>query len=883
MVMVTPPETSAQGAAHGAQCPPELAALVAQQGQIIDMLVQEQQWRNPQEISYTEFAALQPPVFTTATDPLDADDWLHIIESKFSLLPQLTEQQKARFAAQCLHGPSGAWCASFLAMQPAGHQVSWDEFRAAFRAHYLPPSLIELKQREFRALQQGDMSVLEYMQAFIRLSQYSPEDVDADSRRAARLLEGFDPTLLTHLGRRYDSFTELVDAAIDMEHRLSIEDFYVDPVVLPNQGIDIILGMDWMKEHNVLLDITSRTVQMKSRRSGKTMHIHLLIHKLPPDRDVKFAIELVPGTAPVSQRPYRTAPDELKELKVQLQEQLDEGFIRPSSSPWGCLALFVEKKYQGNQYKDLACLSAVNSGKRLCVDYRPLNAVTIKNKYPLPHIDILFDQLAGAKVFSKIDLRSGYYQIKIREKDISKTAFLTRYGLYEYLVMSFGLTNAPAFFMYIMNSVFMNELDKFVVVFIDDILIYTKSEKEHEEHLRIVLNWLREHKLYAKFSKCAFWLKEVSFLGRILSEKGVAVDPSEVKDVLNWKQPETVTEIRRFLGLTGYYRRFIKDFSKTAKPMTSLMKNVKLPPDRDVEFAIELVPGTAPVSQRPYRTAPDELRELNVQLQEQLDKWFIRPSSSLWGCLALFVEKKDRGGKRLCVDYRPLNAVTIKNKYPLPHIDILFDQLAGAKVFSKIDLRSGYYQIKIKEKDIPKTTFLTRYGLYEYLVMSFGLTNAPAFFMYIINLVFMNELDKFVVVFIDDILIYTKSEKEHEEHLRIVLNWLREHKLYAKFSKCAFWLKEMSFLGHILSEKGVAVDPSEVKDVLNWKQPETVTEIRSFLGLAGYYRRYIKDFSKTAKPMTSLMKKNVKYVWSSNCEEAFQTLKKLLTSAPMLA
>ncbi|WVZ63858.1 hypothetical protein U9M48_013456 [Paspalum notatum var. saurae] len=274
--------------------------------------------------------------------------------------------------------------------------------------------------------------------------------------------------------------------------------------------------------------------------------------------------------------------------------------------------------------------------------------------------------------------------------------------------------------------------------------------------------------------------------------------------------------------------------------------------------------------------APNELKERKVQLQEQLDKWFIRPSSLPWGCLAPFVEKKDPGGKRLCVDYQPLNEVTIKNKYPLPHIDILFDQLAGAKVFSKIDLRSGYYQINIREKDIPKTAFSTRYGLYEYLVMSFGLTNAPAFFMYIMNSVFMNELDKFVVVFIDDILIYSKNEKEHEEHLQIVLNRLREHKLYAKFSKCAFWLKEVTFY----RRRGVAVDPTKVEVVLNWKQPETVTEIQSFLSLAGYYHRFIKDFSKTAKPMTSLTKKNAKYLWSPKCEEAFQTLKKLLTYAP---
>ncbi|WVZ84983.1 hypothetical protein U9M48_031948 [Paspalum notatum var. saurae] len=272
-----------------------------------------------------------------------------------------------------------------------------------------------------------------------------------------------------------------------------------------------------------------------------------------------------------------------------------------------------------------------------------------------------------------------------------------------------------------------------------------------------------------------------------------------------------------------------------------------LPPDRDVEFRIDLLPGTAPVSKRPYKMAPDELKELKTQLQEQLDKGFIRPSSSPWGCPALFVEKKDQGGKRLCVDYRPLNAVTVKNKYPLPHIDILFDQLGEATVFSKIDLRSGYHQIKVREEDIPKTAFSTQYGLYEYLVMSFGLTNAPAFFMYLMNSVFMNELDKFVV------------------------------------QQVCFLAKGSVLLGHILSAKGVAVDPSKVEDVLNWKQPQTVTEIRSFLGLVGYYCRFIKDFSRISKPMTALTQTNAKFAWSSKCEEAFGMLKKLLTSALVLA
>ena len=279
-----------------------------------------------------------------------------------------------------------------------------------------------------------------------------------------------------------------------------------------------------------------------------------------------------------------------------------------------------------------------------------------------------------------------------------------------------------------------------------------------------------------------------------------------------------------------------------------------LPPDRDIEFVIELQPGTAPISKRPYRMSPNELAELKIQLQDLQDKGYIRPSASPWGCPALFVKKKD-DSLRLCVDYRPLNVVTIKNKCPLPRIDILFDQLAGATVFSKIDLRSDYHQIKIRPCDIPKTAFSTRYGLYEYLVMSFGLTNAPANFMYLMNLVFMPELDKFVVVFIDDILIYSKTKEDHANHLRIVLQRLRDHRLYAKFSKCEFWLDSVKFLGHTISSKGISVDPSKVQEVMDWKPPTSVHQIKSFLGLAGYYRHFIPDFSRIAKPMMELLKK----------------------------
>src|SRR3954467_2267878 len=306
-----------------------------------------------------------------------------------------------------------------------------------------------------------------------------------------------------------------------------------------------------------------------------------------------------------------------------------------------------------------------------------------------------------------------------------------------------------------------------------------------------------------------------------------------------------------------------------------------MPPDREVEFLIDLLPGTGPIAKRPYPMSTDELKELKKQLKQQLAKGFIRESSSPWGAPVLFVMRKDNT-QCLVMDYRSLNEVTIKNKYPLPRINDLFDQLEGACVFSKIDLRSGYFQLKIREHDIPKTTFVTRYGSYEYTVMPFGLTNAPSYLMNMMNKVFMEFLDMFFVVFLDDILIYSKNVKDHEKHLHLIMEKLREHQLYAKFDKCEFWLSEVGFLGHIVSKEGIAVNPSKVTAVTDWEPPKNVGEVRSFLGLAGYYRRFIENFSKIAKPMTELLKKEKKYDWTEACEVSFQELKKRLVSAPVL-
>ena len=274
--------------------------------------------------------------------------------------------------------------------------------------------------------------------------------------------------------------------------------------------------------------------------------------------------------------------------------------------------------------------------------------------------------------------------------------------------------------------------------------------------------------------------------------------------------------------------------------------------------------------------------EVKKQLTDLLSKGFIRPSGSPFGAPILFVRKKD-GSLRLCVDYRMLNKLTIKNRYPLPRIPELMDRLKGASVFSKIDLRSGYHQIRVKDEHVERTAFNTRYGQFEFLVMPFGLTNAPATFMTLMNQIFHDYLDDFVVVFLDDVLIYSKSMSDHVLHVEKVLSLLREHKLFAKISKCEFGVKQVEYLGHIVSEEGMAVDPKKIAVIRDWPSPTNVHEVRQFVGLASYYRSFIRGFSSIASPLTRLLRQDVVFTWDLDAQSAFDNLKQKLMNAPVLA
>ena len=306
-----------------------------------------------------------------------------------------------------------------------------------------------------------------------------------------------------------------------------------------------------------------------------------------------------------------------------------------------------------------------------------------------------------------------------------------------------------------------------------------------------------------------------------------------------------------------------------------------LPPSREVDHRIELVPGAVPPSRPTFRLSEKELGELKQQLEQLTKAGFIRPSKSPFGAPILFVKKKD-GTMRMCVDYRALNNVTIKNSYPLPRVDELFDRLQGARYFSKIDLRSGYHQIRIELADVPKTAFRTRYGHFEFLVLPFGLTNAPGTFMHLMHETFRPFLDDFVLVFLDDILIYSRTLEEHKVHVRQVLEALRKAKLYAKLSKCDFFQTEVEFLGHHVGRAGVRMMEDKVKAVAEWPVPKNVRDVRAFLGTAGYYRKFIRDFSKLSAPMNELTKDSVPFAWTSAHTGALEALKAAMQVAPVL-
>nr|ABA98437.1 retrotransposon protein, putative, Ty3-gypsy subclass [Oryza sativa Japonica Group] len=831
---------------------PTLAQVMAHQTQMMAAMMQQMQQQHqqmhqrmmqhaeqqhqqfgppPPQSKLPEFLRVRPPTFSSTTNPMEANDWIHAIEKKLNLL-QCNEQEKVAFATHQLQGPASAWWDNHMATRPPGTEVTWAEFCRSFRKAQVPDGVVAQKKREFRALHQGNRTVTEYLHEFNRLARYAPEDVRTDAEKQEKFMAGLDDELTNQLiSGDYADFERLVDKAIRQEDQRNKMDRKRKAAQFrSNQG----------SQHRPRLTPGQQggptTMIVRQHRPFNPSNFHQGTsgsqnhHGSQPNR----------GTAP---RP----PMAPAQSGQPAQAKKETGAKPGSCFNCGELGHFADKCPKPRRAGPRFIQARVNHASAEEAQAAP---EVVLGTFPVNSIPatVLFDSGATHSFISKKFV--GMHGL-IRE-ELSTPMRVHTPGN-----SSTSVQFSPSITIEIQRSPFLANL----------ILLESKD-------LDVILgmDWLTKFKGVIDCANRTVTLtnekgETVVYKSLVSPKKGASLNQIETEIPMDAEE-KNLRKLEDIPIVCEYPEVFPEDLTT-------------MPPKREIEFRIDLAPGTAPIYKRPYRMAANELAEVKKQVDEQLQKGYIRPSTSPWGAPVIFVEKKDKT-KRMCVDYRALNEVTIKNKYPLPRIDDLFDQLKGAKVFSKIDLRSGYHQLRIREEDIPKTAFTTRYGLYECTVMSFGLTNAPAFFMNLMNKVFMEFLDKFVVVFIDDILIYSKSEEEHEQHLRLVLEKLKEHQLYAKFSKCDFWLTEVKFLGHVITAQGVAVDPSNVESVTKWTPPKTVSQIRSFLGLAGYYRRFIENFSRIARPMTQLLKKDEKFKWTAECDKSFEELKRKLVSAPVL-
>ncbi|KAJ9537587.1 hypothetical protein OSB04_030320 [Centaurea solstitialis] len=824
-------------------------------------------------VSFKNFRSSGVTEFFGKVDPLEALEWIRNTEKVFRIT-RVLDDDKVNFATALFKSRALTWWnATFAALgETEKESMSWESFKTRFNKQYCPPDLQKRLEKEFLELNQGNRSVVDYETEFNHKAQFATRFLTTEQERIDHFIDGLRPEIRDVVANRdISEFEKAVESARRREHDLNRSDRNLAPPAKRPR----VEGVTSAPTQQFTRNFNPRYTQSQARSR-------------PQSQSQAYSLQ---SNAP----PHCSCCGKAHRGRCNL--------VRPEVRCHGCGEIGHVKP--NCPRKDMTCYScgALGHRQRECPQSKPAESKASvrrpstsgapRQKEEVPRAHARAFQITAEEARDKPELVTGIFLVNSHPARIlfdsgATDSFVSH--AFARCLNSVPCVLAKPFYVDTVDGTPMlaDKVYKDCMLQLDehDFSVDLVPVYIHGFDIVIGIDWMAQNR------------------ANIMCYERIVRIPNDDGDGYFYVYGEkrkgdarliSMLKARRHLSKgCSSYLAYILDASKEVKktvcdvPVVCEFPDVfpedlpGLPPNRQVEFRIDLIPGAAPIARTPYRLAPSEMKEMMNQLQELLDKGFIRPSISPWGAPVLFVKKKD-GSMRMCIDYRELNKVTIKNKYPLPRIDDLFDQLQGASYFSKIDLRSGYHQLKVCEEDVPKTAFRTRYGHYEFLVMPFGLTNAPAAFMDMMNRVCRSMLDKFVIVFIDDILVYSKSEADHMKHLREMLETLRKERLYAKFSKCEFWLRQVQFLGHTISYDGVSVDPSKVEAVKNWEQPKNVSEIRSFLGLAGYYRRFIRDFSKIAVPLTSLTRKDVKFEWGEAQENAFQALKSCLTNAPVLA
>ncbi|KAL5546420.1 hypothetical protein UlMin_006107 [Ulmus minor] len=761
---------------------------------------------------------MKPPLFEGTTNPLEAEDWLSTMETILDFM-ELRDEEKITCAVYVLRKEARYWWDAVKTRRVV-QAMSWADFVYEFNKKFFNPTALSAQQTEFLNFKQENMTVADAVRKFERLAKLCPYLVPTEEQRVKRMLEMFRPDISLSVEGGSDpptTTTDCVERAYRAEHRL-------------NQLKEMRNRMFENKRKQNNQSSNQNRGQQVSQPQGQNKNNKRKGNSQANRDSRQPAPKKNNATYPTCGKCGKNHPGECRQGSTACYKCGKEGHFARKYTVKSTGDSQQNRNKEG-QFRSLQTLTEGPAEEQDTKNVLEPNArvyAYTKGDAEAGGSKVVTGQLPVAYVLARVLIDSGATHSFIstvfadslhRSKDTIRQTFRTVLPSGEIMLSSYWLRAVP---------VVVSEREMSVDLVVLDMIDYD---------VILGMDFLSKYgaTIDCKAKVVSFQPpgeEQFTFCGDKYSKQKMFVSAMKARKWLD-------------SGCTGYLAAVV-DTTKKARVELNEVPVVKefvdvfpeelpgLPPDREVTFEIEVLPGTAPISKAPYRMAPAELKELQTQLQELLEKGFIRPSHSPWGAPVLFVKKKD-GTLRMCIDYRGLNKVTIKNKYPLPRIDDLFDQLKGAVVFSKIDLRSGYHQLRIKESDIPKSTFHTRYGHYEFLVMPFGLTNAPAAFMDLMNRVFKAYLDKFVIVFIDDILVYSRSQEKHANHLRMVLQTLVEHRLYAKFSKCEFWLQSVQFLGHVISKDGLSVDPAKIEAVSKWAAPTSVTEIRSFLGLAGYY------------------------------------------------